>query len=329
MPVGCLSTTKHQLDIYDEKLAKTQFLEQFEALYNDNNTTITALDNLSTAYDNIRLGHPLSCVLEWVIAKLNHLQADNVISFASKTAPILAVLRQNLLDNKQRHLFYTGELPTYFDAEIVKNIYDYHFELKQVTAINTIPAVIRSSVLITAEEHFGSISNPSTVDFHISLHGDLGSVLVVNTAENENYIAAIQHVRRRETVAMTPADSLLAIQSIVKQKATASTKSNVEADKKAVLEIIQEITNTNIKPLVASSGLSIQYAILMGLIHDAVEKHPEKAIKIIVQPNCYGGRTIKQDELLNVLLMWKLLTYWWMVTMIWFKVSTPFLLKLQ
>ena len=39
----------------------------------------------------------------------------------------------------------------------------------------------------------------------------------------------------------------------------------------------------------ASSGLSIQYAILMGLIHDAVQKHEGKAIKIIVPPNCYGG----------------------------------------
>jgi cystathionine beta-lyase/cystathionine gamma-synthase len=27
----------------------------------------------------------------------------------------------------------------------------------------------------------------------------------------------------------------------------------------------------------------------MGLIHDALEKHPGKAIKIIVPPNCYGG----------------------------------------
>jgi hypothetical protein len=27
----------------------------------------------------------------------------------------------------------------------------------------------------------------------------------------------------------------------------------------------------------------------MGLIHDAVEKHKGKAIKIIVPPNCYGG----------------------------------------
>jgi hypothetical protein len=41
-----------------------------------------------------RLGHPLSCVLEWAIAKINHFKPDNVISFASKTIPILAVLRK-------------------------------------------------------------------------------------------------------------------------------------------------------------------------------------------------------------------------------------------
>jgi hypothetical protein len=55
------------------------------------------------------------------------------------------------------------------------------------------------------------IAIPATVDFHISLHGELGSILVVNGAKNENYVAAIQHVRRRETVAMTPADSLIAL----------------------------------------------------------------------------------------------------------------------
>ena len=39
------------------------------------------------------------------------------------------------------------------------------------------------------------------------------------------------------------------------------------------LNSIKQITNTNSKPLVASSGLSIQYAIMMGLIHDALEKY--------------------------------------------------------
>ena len=33
----------------------------------------------------------------------------------------------------------------------------------------------------------------------------------------------------------------------------------------------------------------MQYGIVMGLIHDAFEKHPEKKIKIVVPPNCYGG----------------------------------------
>jgi hypothetical protein len=72
--------------------------------------------------------------------------------------------------------------------------------------------------LITNEDNVGEIAIPATVDFHISLHGELGSILVVNGAKNENYVAAIQHVRRRETVAMTPADSLIALQSLASQK---------------------------------------------------------------------------------------------------------------
>ena len=152
-----------------------------------------------------------------------------------------------------------------------------------------IPSSDASTILITNEDNVGTIAIPASVDFHISLHGELGSVLVVNGAENENYVAAIQHVRRRETVAMTPANSLIALQSLVSQIEIAGTKSTVVADKKAVLEVIQNITNSNSTPLVASSGLSIQYAIMMGLVHDATINHPNKAIKIIVPPNCYGG----------------------------------------
>jgi hypothetical protein len=109
----------------------------------------------------------------------------------------------------------------------------------------------------------------------------LGSILVVNGEQNETYISDIQHVRRRETIAMTPSDSFTALKSLV-TLACCYHKSNVEADKKSVLDSIRTITNTTTKPLVASSGLSIQYAIMMGLIHDAVEKHKGKAIKIIV-----------------------------------------------
>ena len=289
MPTGWLTTTTHRLDIYEEKLAKTQFLTQFEALYNANNATTAALDNLSTAYDYIRLGHPLSCILEWAIAKINHLKADNVISFASKTTPILAVLRKNSLDNKPTSIYHIGELPSCFDTEIVKSIYGYQFELIKIADSSLIQSSTNTTILITNEDNIGEITIPATVDFHISLYGELGSVLVVNRAKNESYVAAIQHVRRRETVAMTPADSLIALQSLASQKAIAPTESSLTADKKAVLAEIKKITNTNIEPLVASSGLSIQYAIMMGLIHDAAVNHPNKAIKIVVPPNCYGG----------------------------------------
>jgi hypothetical protein len=46
-------------------------------------------------------------------------------------------LRKNSLENRNTQIIYTGELPEFFDAEIVKNIYGYHFELKvdQVQAI--------------------------------------------------------------------------------------------------------------------------------------------------------------------------------------------------
>ena len=63
MPKGWLDLTTHRLDIYDERLAKTQFLEQFEILFNNNNFESSSLDELPTAYDYIRLCHPLSCLL--------------------------------------------------------------------------------------------------------------------------------------------------------------------------------------------------------------------------------------------------------------------------
>ena len=111
----------------------------------------------------------------------------------------------------------------------------------------------------------------------------------MNGAHNQNYISDIQHVRRRETIAMTPANSLVALQLFIEETTKKHIKNNVEADKASVLASINKVTGTITKPLVASSGLSIQYAILMGLIHDAEINHKGKAIKIVVPPNCYGG----------------------------------------
>ena len=97
MPMDWLDLTTHRLDIYDERLAKTQFIKEFENLYRLNNAETLALDKLPTAYDYIRLGHPLSSILEWVIASLNSIEPKNVISFSSKMAPVLAILRKNLV----------------------------------------------------------------------------------------------------------------------------------------------------------------------------------------------------------------------------------------
>ncbi|MFT7429472.1 MAG: cystathionine beta-lyase/cystathionine gamma-synthase, partial [Nonlabens sp.] len=128
------------------------------------------------------------------------------------------------------------------------------------------------------------------VDFFINIHAHLGSVLLVNGSKNESYISDIQHVRRRETIAMTPADSHAALKSLVESTPIPTRETLVvESNKKSVLASIAAVTGSQTKALVGSCGLSIQYAIMMGLVDEALEKHPGKAIKFIVPPNCYGG----------------------------------------
>ncbi len=289
MPSDWLNLTTHRLDIYDESLAKTQFLQQFETLYNENNAETASLKQLPTAYDYIRLGHPLSSVLEWAIAKANNLKPGNVISFASKTAPILAILRKNLLAEKNTQILYTDALPSFFDAEIIRNVYGYNFELKQLDSPSAIPKFESTTVFISQKDEIGTLDLNPNVDFLINLYGTLGSIITVNGERNEAYISEIQHVRRRETIAMTPANCLVALKALVEKTSITEPKSNVAEDKNSVLNSIKEITGSPTTPLVASSGLSIQYAIMMGLIHDAQENHPGKPIKFLVPPNCYGG----------------------------------------
>ena len=294
MPTDWLNLTTHRLDIYDEKLAKTQFTTQFESLFNTNTPDLSKLNELPTAFDYIRLGHPLSCILEWVIAKQHHLNSENIISFSSNTIPILSILRTNLIANKNTQILYTDKLPTSFNAEVLQHVYGYKFELKKIALsdLEENPAIANfngSTIFITSETAIATFSLNPNIDFFININVQLGSVLVVNGAQNEQYIAAIQHVRRRESIAMTPANSLEALKSLIKGTTSDIAKNIVVTDKTAVLKNIQKITDTTTAPLVASSGLSIQYAILMGLVHDGLENHKGKAIKIIVPPNCYGG----------------------------------------
>ncbi len=110
MPDDWMGLTTHRLDIYNESLAKVEFLAHLERLFQNRALTSDALAELPTAYDYIRLGHPLSCVLEWAIAHLNGLEAEQVISFASVTMPLLAILRTNRLRQQKTRLVY-DQLP--------------------------------------------------------------------------------------------------------------------------------------------------------------------------------------------------------------------------
>lgn len=287
-PKDWLELTTHRLDIYEEELAKTQFLERFEDLYTKNKSETAELSQLPTAYDYVRLGHPLSCVLEWAVAKMHNINSLNVISFSSKSIPILAILRKNSLDKKNTQIVYTGELPKYFDSEVIKDIYEYNFEIKQVNHIREITPFHGSVVYVSQKDDLFTIENHSTVDFYVNQHSKLGSLLLINGKQNEEYISDIQHVRRRETIAMTPANCYTALQLILDETTLIPTH-NLEIDKANVQNSINEVTGTIGTPLVATSGLSIQYAIMMGLVHDAFEKHSGKKIKFVVPPNCYGG----------------------------------------
>src|SRR5690606_24349046 len=85
-----------------------------------------------------------------------------------------------------------------------------------------------------------------------------------------------------------------ALKLVVAKSSFEHTKNNItdssdESNKTRVLDLITEITGSSTTPLVASSGLTIQYAIMMGLVHEALESHNGKEIKFIVPANCYGG----------------------------------------
>ena len=285
-PSDWLNLTTHRLDIYNENQAKIEFISAFEKLYQQNSTNTKALSELPTAYDYIRLGHPLTSILEWTIANLNGLDSEQVISFQSNTTPILSILRANLLQNKNTQILYT-KLPKHFNEALIKAVYGYHFELKQITSSEDITDFNGSTILIESTTNLCDFNLKVSADFYINMHAHLGSILIVNGEDNKSYISEIQHVRRRETIAMTPANTLSVLQQLTENKT--AVKLNTEEQKKLVLSLIKNITNTSTKPLVASSGLSIQYAIMMGLIHHGNTQHKGKELKIVVPPNCYGG----------------------------------------
>ena len=289
--------TTHRLDIYDEKLAKTKFLSYFEILYKNNDTKASSLVSLPTAYDYIRLGHPLSCILEWFIARKNNLKSNSVISFSSRTIPVLAILRKNLLDNKMTQIAYVDKLPEFFDINIISEIYGYQFSLKNVNKIDDISKFNGSSIFISEDIMHGNSVLNKNIDFLIGIDNQIGSILIVNGNVNQSYISEIQHVRRRESIAMTPHNCLNFLNAVINKSPIIN--SVLEFNKKQVLDLIRDISSSKNKALVASSGLSIQYAIMMGLIHHALDSYNGRPIRFIVPSNCYGGTNDQARRVAN------------------------------
>ncbi len=293
MPNDWIDLTTHRIDKFNESLAKKEFVDEFVKL---GKASKSQYQDLPTAFDYIRLGHPLSCVLEWAIASSNKVDVNNVISFSSYTMPIMAVLRRNLLKNIPTRIISVNNLANNLDKELIKSVYGYEFELIEVSSSDDIPTDNfkgRTILLLDMDDLFKV--NYDNIDFVINIDHVLGSVIQAISKDSEQYNDEIQHVRRRESIAMTPHNSLTLLKSIVGIDKDQNKDQDESEEVKAKENIgtlhstISNITSTNTQPILGSCGLSIQYAIMMGLIHHSLDNHPKRKIKFIVPPNCYGG----------------------------------------
>lgn len=285
MPSDWLKLTTHRLDIYNESLAKVEFLEKFQDLEKvETDKLSTELSQLPTAFDYIRLGHPLSCVLEWTLAKDKEVAVENVISFSSQSMPILAILRRNLFSKKKTNIYYTDFLPKHFEESLLKEVYGYKFDLSKGEIEK--PNIKESSILITSLDTLFNNELNTQYDFILGIDDALGSVVIVNSPESESYVKEIQHVRRRESIAMTPDCCFELLKRVSGDNTSELTKISRRSE---LSKMIRDITKSKSDALVGSSGLSVQYAIMMGLVDYAQQVHKNKDIKFIVPPNCYGG----------------------------------------
>jgi len=289
IPQGWIDLTTHRLDTYNEPQAKSEFLVELKKLLSSGNYTSSTLENLPTAYDYIRLGHQLSSVLEWVLAEINGVTDNQVITFSSKIMPILALLRKTTLIGQSTAIYYDCENSPLIDERRLKDIYGYNFTLHKIDTPSEIPKHSEGIVVFVTHHPFKKkLIIAEHNDVTVNIHPNFGSAMVIHNSNINNIISDVQHVRRRETIAMTPINCYNSLIEIVNDE-----KVNKALDpsqyKQVVDKCIQENTGSHLTPLIASSGLSIQYAILMAFIENAIKQHPSQVIKIILPPNCYGG----------------------------------------
>jgi cystathionine beta-lyase/cystathionine gamma-synthase len=306
IPESWVELTTHRLDIYNEKLAKSDFLSHFENLLQSESYSTEALNSLPTAYDYIRLGHQLSSVLEWVLAKLNQVPADQVITFASSTMPILAILRRDALAQTPTHIYHDLESSPLLDEERLRSIYGYQFDVKQVINASEIPEHQLGTTLFVTESLYQTpLTNHVNIDATINRHPQFGATIVVHKSPDLNpqvteMVKDVQHVRRRESIAMTPPNTLKVLNEMVRD--LTSDVELIHSDNLQIVhQCIRDNTGSSITPIVASSGLAIQYAIMMGLVENAITEHPNKPIALILPPNCYGGTNDQARRISNLI----------------------------
>lgn len=279
MPSDWLRLTTHRLDIYNESLAKSEFLSKLQELINSNDINPSNLASLPTAFDYIRLGHPLSCLLEWSLADQYNYKVKNVVSFSSPIMPILAVLRRNLLMGKSSEILWHTDIKEKFQQETIKKVYGYSFDFKEFSKTEGLSTNSQNCIVI-GPPHLEWEKIDSL--FKVIQFPNLGSVIFVKENESANeYIKEILHVRRRESIAMTPQNCLSVMQDSPLEM------EDISSDKLRIT--INSITKTNSSVVLGSCGLSVQYAIMMGLIDKAQVENNGKKICFIVPPNCYGG----------------------------------------
>lgn len=294
LPKNWVNLTTHSLDIYNEKQAKTQFLEELTTLSLSGNFSAKKLEALPTAYDYIRLGHQLSSILEWLLAEINDIPAEQVITFTSRTMPVLAILRKNALSGVATYIYYNSDSLPLIDRPRLEAIYGYKFELHQINDSSDIPVHNDGTVVFVTQSPYKTrLKESSNVDVTVNIHPHFGSALLIHKTKIINIVKDVQHVRRRETIAITPPNALNILAEITGDERNETEIDQVEVcepeHEKNIFDCIQQNTGSNLKPLIASSGLSIQYAIMMGLVENAIKQYSNQSIKIILPPNCYGG----------------------------------------
>lgn len=289
LPLSWVELTTHRLDIYNEELAKFEFLDKLNALAASGDYSQKALEALPTAYDYIRLGHQLSSLLEWVIAEINGVPTEQVITFTSKTMPILAIVRHNSLKGQTTHIYHNDDESPLIDLPRLQNIYQYKIELHKVDDVLQVASHGDGpSIFVTTNDYKKPLTVTGHIDATVNLYPDCGSTIVIHKADGGAMVKEVQHVRRRETIAMSPRNCLNVLQKIINDEHI-SAEQTTDAQIDSVYECIKANTGSSLAPLVASSGLSIQYAMMMGLVEDALVQYPGKQIQIILPPNCYGG----------------------------------------